>query len=409
MSSVTLAEILRAPEWADAQLPSADEEVWRYSRIAELDLADFTPAGHPGEGPSLPEEVGALVGSLPERAGVVVSLNGYVVLTELAERWASKGVHFGRAADANGHEASGSEASEQEPPVDLFARLNRALSPDPVLLRVPRGVMIDEPFLVIDWLDGAGVATFPRLHVEAGEASQLTVVEWSGSTDVAALALPVVSLDVGPAARLRHVTVQDRGHAVWQIASQLSSVGQEATLLAMQAGLGGDYSRSRTDCRLVGRGATGDLLAAYFGEGSQMLDYRTFQDHIAADTTSNLLFKGVVSDQSHSVYTGLIHVGKEARGTNAFQTNNNIKLSEGAWAESVPNLEIENSDVRCSHASTVGPIGEDQRFYLESRGVPTEVAERLLVTGFFAEVFEQVPVPTVARLLELEMDRRLGR
>ena len=119
-----------------------------------------------------------------------------------------------------------------------------------------------------------------------------------------------------------------------------------------------------------------------------MLDFRTFQDHAAPDTTSNLLFKGAVGDQAASVYTGLIQVEKNARGTNAFQTNRNLKLSDDAWAESVPNLEIENNDVHCSHASTVGPIDEDQRFYLESRGVPPEVAERLIVAGFFDEVLE---------------------
>src|SRR3954462_14147106 len=130
-----------------------------------------------------------------------------------------------------------------------------------------------------------------------------------------------------------------------------------------------------------------------------MLDFRTFQDHAAPDTTSNLLFKGAVGDSSRSVYTGLIHVRKNARGTNAFQTNRNIKLSDGAWAESVPNLEIENNDVHCSHASTVGPVDEDQRFYLESRGVPTEVAERLIVAGFFAEVLEQLAVQSVVPLV----------
>jgi Fe-S cluster assembly protein SufD len=140
-----------------------------------------------------------------------------------------------------------------------------------------------------------------------------------------------------------------------------------------------------------------------------MLDFRTFQDHAAPDTTSNLLFKGAVGGHSRSVYTGLIRVRKNARGTNAFQTNRNIKLSEGAWAESVPNLEIENNDVRCSHASAVGPIDEDQRFYLESRGVPTPVAERLVVTGFFDEVLSRLPVPGAAAALRDLVADKLDR
>ena len=116
-----------------------------------------------------------------------------------------------------------------------------------------------------------------------------------------------------------------------------------------------------------------------------------------------------VSDRSRSVYTGLIRVAKEARGTNAFQTNRNIKLSEHAWAESVPNLEIENNDVRCSHASAVGPIDEDQRFYLESRGVPTPIAERLVVTGFFDEVLSKLPIPGVADALRNLVGGKLDR
>jgi Fe-S cluster assembly protein SufD len=113
------------------------------------------------------------------------------------------------------------------------------------------------------------------------------------------------------------------------------------------------------------------------------------------------------------VYTGLIRVRKEARGTNAFQTNRNIKLSEHAWAESVPNLEIENNDVKCSHASAVGPVDEEQRFYLESRGVPTPIAERLVVTGFFDEVLSQLPVLSAGvalrNLVGGKLDRQVGQ
>jgi Fe-S cluster assembly protein SufD len=130
-----------------------------------------------------------------------------------------------------------------------------------------------------------------------------------------------------------------------------------------------------------------------------MLDFRTFQHHEGPDTRSDLLFKGAVGGRARSVYTGLIKVHPEARGSNAFQTNRNVKLGDHAWADSVPNLEIENNDVRCSHASTVGPVDEDQRFYLESRGVPPVVAEQLIVTGFFDEVLSRLPVPELRSTL----------
>src|SRR5690606_2315379 len=135
----------------------------------------------------------------------------------------------------------------------------------------------------------------------------------------------------------------------------------------------------------------------------------TFQDHVAPDTTSNLLFKGALDERGASVYTGLIKIRPEARGSLAFQTNRNIKLSDDAWAESVPNLEIENNEVQCSHASTVGPIDAEQRFYLESRGVPTEKAERLIVKGVFDEVIDALPLGPYEAVARAALDRELER
>jgi Fe-S cluster assembly protein SufD len=139
-----------------------------------------------------------------------------------------------------------------------------------------------------------------------------------------------------------------------------------------------------------------------------MHDFRTIQDHDAPHTTSDLLFKGAVQDHAASVYTGLIKIREHARGTNAFQTNRNLTLSEGAWAESVPNLDIRTNDVKCSHASTVGPIDEDQRFYLESRGIRPEVAERLVVLGFFDEVLGQLPAVDLVADLRARVAAKLN-
>jgi Fe-S cluster assembly protein SufD len=324
----------------------------------------------------------------------VVVRNGFVVTAEVDPVWAAKGVYVGPLVD--GPDAEAALGAVAEHATDVFASLNDACAAEPVLVSVPRGVAVDAPIVVVDWVDQDGAAVFPRLVVRLGEDAEAKVVTWQGSDDVAAFVAPVVELDLARAARLSYGEVQDRTGRIWQITSQVGRADADATLTSSHAGLGGDYARVRTDCRLVGRGATGNLQAVYFGEEDQTLDFRTFQDHVAPDTTSNLLFKGVVGDRSRSVYTGRIKVEKEARGTNAFQTNRNIKLSEDAWAESVPNLEIENNDVHCSHASTVGPIDEDQRFYLESRGVPPRIAERLVVAGFFDEVIAQLPVPGVA-------------
>lgn len=412
------AAALGGPDWLSARraraaaaldgasLPGTDEEVWRYSRVADLDPDEWTVATA-APAAEVPAGAQAVLDALGSTAATVVVRNGFVVAVEVAERWAERGVVAGPLGSVDGEDALGSVSGS---PHDVFVGLNDACTAEPVLVSVPRGLHVDEPIVVIDWLDADGAAVFPRLVVRLGEDADARVLHWQGSDDVAAFAAPVVELDVDRAGRLGYAEVQDRTGRVWQIESQVSRVANDATLTSSHAGLGGEYARVRTDCRLDGRGGTGNLHAVYFGEESQTLDFRTFQDHVAPDTTSNLLFKGAVGDQSRSVYTGLIKVEKGARGTNAFQTNRNLKLSEHAWAESVPNLEIETNDVRCSHASTVGPVDEDQRFYLESRGVPTEIADRLIVAGFFDEVLEQFPVaaarPLVERAIEDRLDRR---
>jgi Fe-S cluster assembly protein SufD len=165
----------------------------------------------------------------------------------------------------------------------------------------------------------------------------------------------------------------------------------------------------RTEAQIAGRGASTKQLALYFADGEQMHDFRTIQDHVAANGTSDLLFKGAVQDDSLSVYTGLIRIGPDARGSVAFQTNRNLTLGPGSWAESVPNLDIKNNDVRCSHASAVGPIDEEQRFYIESRGVPPEVAERLIVLGFFDEVLDQLPAPALTAGLRRQVAAKFDR
>ncbi|MEY2446610.1 MAG: Fe-S cluster assembly protein SufD [Acidimicrobiaceae bacterium] len=383
----------------DYSLPTTEEEVWRYSRIAELDLDAFLIAEGPPSATEIPPAIEAALATVPVRGVTVVVVNGRIIHLDVA----APGVDI----VTDDRDALGVAMTE---PTDVFATMNDAFVTDPIIVRVAPGATVEAPIVIAYWSDEPNIATFPRLVVVAGADSQAQVVDYHASAGgVPMLTVPVTELSVGPAARLGYLNAQNLGLATWQVGSQVSTVETDATLTSVCAAFGGDYARLRTDCRLVGRGATGKLRAVYFGEAEQMLDFRTFQDHAAPDTTSNLLFKGAVGGHSRSVYTGLIRVRKNASGTNAFQTNRNIKLSDGAWAESVPNLEIENNDVRCSHASAVGPIDEDQRFYLESRGVPTAIAERLVVSGFFDEVLSKLPVAAAAVALRNLVAGKLDR
>jgi Fe-S cluster assembly protein SufD len=399
-----------AAAFAAAELPSTAEDVWRFSRIDELQLDELAPAAPSpaAMAAELPAAARSLVDVIASPAAVVVVRNGLVVAADMSPGAEAAGLRVGAAGERDADIVG----AAIPPAPDVFVTLNDAFAVEPVVVDVPAGATVAGAVVVVHVAQGAGIAAFPRLVVRAGDDSQVSVLEVQATADgagAANLVVPVTELVVGRAARVGHVTVQQLGLATWQLGTQVARVEAEASLRTTSVGFGGDYARLRTDCRMVGRGASGELDAIYFGEGDQTLDFRTFQDHIAPDCMSNLLYKGAGGGHSRSVYTGLIRVGKQARGTNAFQTNRNVKLSEGAWAESIPNLVIENNDVRCSHASAVGPVDEEQRFYLESRGVPTDEAERLIVTGFFDEVLDRLPVPDVAPLLRATVAGKFAR
>ena len=388
-----------AERFSAGSLPDPSEEIWRYSRISELDLDAYQPAS---EAPAGAAGVPATTG---DHSAIVVVQNGRPRRIDVDPALAAKGLVVADAADL----PDGDELLGRTTVADAFTELNTAFLPGATVVRIPRGMTVDRPIVIVHHLDGDGVASFSRTIVCAGESSDATIIEHQASADVAAFADPIVELDVGDDARLRYLNVQDLGPRVFQVGYQSSRVGRDATLQSSVVALGGDYARVRTDSRIDGKGGTSYLTAVYFADGARMHDFRTIQDHIAPKTTSDLLFKGAVSDTARSVYSGLIRVGKEARGTNAYQTNRNLVLSEGAGAESVPNLEIETNDVVCSHASAVGPIDDEQRYYLESRGIPPEVAERLIVLGFFGEVLDRLPMSDAVAGLRATLVRRLAQ
>jgi Fe-S cluster assembly protein SufD len=272
--------------------------------------------------------------------------------------------------------------------------------------------VVERPIVVVHVAGGGEAArpvVFPRTIVKVGPNGRAAVVELLVSGDVAGFVAPVAELSVGDGADLSFHSLQQLGPRVFAVAHQTSSVGRDAHLRSFTAALGGWYARCRTDSRLVGQGGSSELLAAYFGEGEQMHDFRTLQEHAAPRTTSDLLFKGAVGDTARSVYSGMIRIHPGAKGSKAFQTNRNLVLSEGAHADSVPNLDIQENDVRCSHASAVGPIDPDHRYYLESRGVRPEAADRLILLGFFDDLFARVTVPGIRAHLVREVATRLGQ
>ncbi len=214
--------------------------------------------------------------------------------------------------------------------------------------------------------------------------------------------VPVSEYRVDDDASLRLVTYQRLDVSAWHVARTTGRLGRDARLQQAVIGLGGHYDRSRNDAELQGAGASNELRTTFLGTGDQVHDFRTRQFHVGARTTSTLLSKGAVADESRSIYTGLIEIEKGAKRTDARQTNHNLLLSKSAHADSVPNLDIRENDVMCAHASSVGPLDELQRWYLESRGVSREDAQRLMIQGFFTEMLAALP-QELAELVERDV------
>ena len=351
-------------------MPSEREEVWRY-----LDLS-FDPAidsAHTEAGePSGPDEL------LREWSGAVVSvIDGFVV-------------SGARVAD------SSSEPSPAVKGADLFTTSFDAYTPGSALID---GDLLDQPVFVD--VQATGVSTtYPGVHIDVpAGADGAVVVRYRSSTDVACVVVPRLTATVGDNARLNLIIVQDWNYATRAMGRAVIDLGRDAGLTLSEVGLGGKIGRLHLDVNYIGRGSHAKIYGAYFGEDDQTLDYRYFMNHIGTNTRADMFLKGAVEDSALSVFTGMIRIEKTGQKTESFQTNRNLILSEGAAAQSVPNLEILANDVKCGHGSSVGPLDADQRYYLRSRGLTADRADRLQVQGFFEEVVSLIPHKELAATL----------
>jgi Fe-S cluster assembly protein SufD len=212
----------------------------------------------------------------------------------------------------------------------------------------------------------------------------------------------------GNSADVQYVALQSWGKGVRHIATQRTIAGRDANVDTLVVNLGASVSRVDLAASLEGPGARSDMLGLYFAQGTQHFDHNTRQDHKVPHATSDLLYKGALYDKTRAIFRGIIKVFPKAQRTDAYQTNRNLLLSNQAEATSLPNLEIEADDVRCSHAATVGHLDQEELFYIMTRGVSRHDAERLVVFGFFGEVLERLPMPQVVEELRAAIAQRIG-
>ena len=302
------------------------------------------------------------------------------------------------------------------PSEDKFTALASALASDGVVLYVPKNVVVDQPLHSLYWGGGHHLAFLNHIIIWLEEGAEVTFIHESaspsGDPDLQIFHNGIVEIHVGRNAKLNFVELQSWGNNVWSFTRERARVMRDGVLEWIFGAMGTHLTKNFSDIDLIEEGAFGRMSGFYFTSGDQHLDHDTQQNHMSPNTTSDLLYKGALMDESRSVWQGMIYVAPGAIGTDGYQANRNLILSKGARADSIPGLEILADDVRCTHGATVGKLDEDLLFYLESRGIPRKDAEELIVMGFFAPIMERIPFEGVqARFVEAiqeKMSRREG-
>ena len=278
-----------------------------------------------------------------------------------------------------------------------------------LLVHVPAGVELEKPLYVRVASGVPGGSLFWRVLVVAEPGARFTVVEelTSAEPELEAYLNGVVEVVVRDGAKAEIVNVQHLSSKAWLFASCHARVERDAELDWVEGGFGSSRGKVWIQNDLADRGATSRVTGAYFADGSQHLDYDTYQLHVAPDTTSDFAFKGALRDSAATVWRGMIRVEEGAQKTNAYQENRNLLLSKTATANSIPGLEILANDVRCTHGATLSQVDREQLFYLMARGLPRPEAERLIVRGFFQDVLDRIELEPVRDAVGAALEARI--
>ena len=293
---------------------------------------------------------------------------------------------------------------------DRFTALHAAFFTGGTFLYVPDGVVIDEPIVAKHTSHEGGSAVLPHTLIVAGRGARFHFLDEyvADGDEEPGYRTGSAEIFVGEGAEVGYVALQKWGRNAWHLGDQRAHLGKDAKLRLFNVTLGARFSKTRVEASLAGQGGDAELKAIYFASGEQFFDFHTLQDHQVGNTRSDLLFKGALQDKARTVYAGLIRIEKGAARSDAYQANRNLVLSDHAKATSIPMLEIDNNDVRCTHGATVGPVDPQHLFYLRSRGIPEHTAKRMIVQGFFGDVLDRIPFEHARNLIEADLESRLG-
>lgn len=398
--------------FSEKDWPARNAEEWIRTDIRLFKLNQFALPGDGTLARSASEGIRSLLTEGVELAGSTSSLNSRPQTSQFQSKWLEKGVLFGSLDELV--RTHGDLIRKHlftravDPTFDKFAALHAACWSGGHLLYVPRGVAIDEPLHCLSGLTSGG-ADFGHTLVVLEEGAEATVLCETASLDPAASGLHCGATEVilAPSSRLRLVSLQNWGHAVWHFAHQKAIVGRDASLQWTVSAMGSRLSKVNQHVELAGPGAESQVNGVLFTEGKQHISYHTLQHHAAPDCRSDFLYKAALQDQSRTVWRGMIKVDPNAVKTNGYQRNDNLLLSSNARADSIPGLEIQCDDVRCTHGSTSGKVDEELIFYAMARGFTRKEATRLIVSGFFQQIFDRITIESVREALGQAILRRV--
>ena len=384
--------------------PTRKDQAWRFANVGLLDLAPYEIRGVLSEDDR--KNVLKYSRGLNHHAGRMIFANDQLIERDVVSADLKKrGVIFQPLERAMVEHADLFRKYFMSTEATLgsakFAALHQALVSSGTFLFVPRRVEIELPIEIFHWLRHDNMSVFPHLLLVADELAKVTIIEHFRSCDqsAAGFACGVNDLIAGPGAKVTYVCAQNWADNVIALQINSTTVDHDASAMSLNLHLGGKYSRFESLSRLIGEGGRSDLLAVAVAKNQQEFDARTLQDHMSPRTASDLLYKNALDDRARTIFGGLIRVEPHAHFADAYQKVRNLLLSDDAEANSMPGLEILADNVRCTHGATSGQIEEDQLFYLRSRGIPTKVAQRLLVTGFLDEVIQRLNLPAIGEHL----------
>ena len=390
-------------------LPDRQQEEWRRTDIRGLHLERFGFPSPPAADIAIPK---ALLSEGVELSGTALSMDSRPLASSLDPELAAQGVLFGSLDDLVCTHGERIEhyllTRAVDPYCDKFAALSAACWSGGTFLYVPRGVVIPRPLHLLSAMSPNGVDLGHSLLVLEEGAEATVLAETAGSDPAGAgFHCGAVEILVGPGARLRYVNLQNWGTGVWHFAHHKALVGRDASLQWTIGALGSRLAKVNQHVSLVGEGARAQVNGVMFTDGKQHLSYHTLQHNAAPGGTSDLLYKGALQGASHIVWRGMIHVDRDAQKTDGYQRNDNLNLSDIARADSIPGLEILADDVKCSHGATVGRVDDEQIFYAQTRGLTRKEAVRMIVAGFFQQVFDRIAVGSVRQALGEAIGRRI--